>query len=217
MFRRNHQGVYESGLLEALPWVLHGFGSRHADGWPGAYTYLKQIHSDIVAVAEGCSGCLGHGDALVTAEPGRLVGVRTADCIPVLIAGARTRVVAAVHAGWRGIVQRVAPKAVYRMCENFGADPGELVAAIGPGAGVCCYEVGPEVGEQFRPIFPDIQDLSRVDLAQAIRRQLAAAGVPDHQIDIAALCTICGPSEFHSWRRDRDRSGRMVAAIGIRR
>ncbi len=100
---------------------------------------------------------------------------------------------------------------------QFGARPGDIWAAIGPGIGPCCFEIGHEVAEQFRPWFPERDDLSqrtRVDLAEANRRQLVAAGVPEAQIEISGLCTVCRADDFHSYRRDKDKAGRMLSVIG---
>ena len=90
MWTETAEGVLESSLLKRLPWLRHGFGTRLSDAWPGEYTHLKQIHSDIVFSADGGQGCVGHGDALVTATPGRLIGIRTADCVPLLFADPKT-------------------------------------------------------------------------------------------------------------------------------
>src|ERR1700754_3758813 len=94
----------QSSLFSDLPWLQHGFGSRHSENWLDSYTNLKQIHSNKVVSADGRRGCLEQGDALITSDPGNWIGVRTADCVPILIADPEHRVVAAIHAGWRGTV-----------------------------------------------------------------------------------------------------------------
>jgi len=221
MYTRNAEGIYHSPLLETLPWVMHGFGTQASDRWPGEYTSVKQIHSDVALVADGQRACVGQGDALIVSEPGNVVGIRTADCIPILLADRAHRVVAAVHAGWRGTVANVAGKTVQKMAERFGTKPGDLIAALGPGIGYCCFEVGPEVSKQFAKLFPERTDLggldrAHVDLEEANYRQLLAAGVNPGMVDMTHLCTVCTPDdEFHSYRRDKDKSGRMVSAIGI--
>ena len=136
---------------------------------------LRQIHSDRCVPAGGQCGCLGEGDALVERAPGTLVGVKTADCIPILLVDAETRSVAAVHAGWRGSANRIAMRAVEAMAREFGTEPGDLHAAIGPGIGLCCYEVGPEVAGRFgmRAAGP-----VHLDLPGANRGQLLEAGIP---------------------------------------
>jgi copper oxidase (laccase) domain-containing protein len=102
------------------------------------------------------------------------------------------------------------------MAGSFGTNPSDLIAAIGPGIGFCCFEVGPEVEEQFAMLFPERLDSRHVDLAEANRRQLVTSGLDPAHIDASQLCTVCHNSaEFHSYRRDRDNSGRMVSAIGI--
>ena len=216
MFVRTDEGVYESALLREQSWLQHGFSSRYPSVWPGEYTRLKQIHSSIVAVGAPGRDLPEHGDAIVTRQPGEWVGIRTADCVPILIADPRARVVGAIHAGWRGTVAEIARLTVETMMSEYGSDPVNLLAAIGPCISECCFEVGPEVGQQFQPAFPERTEFGRVDLAEANRRQLLRAGLGETHIDSSGLCTACCESEFHSWRRDKDLSGRMVAAIQIR-
>lgn len=214
MLVRESDGVYRSGRLLELPWLIHGFGTRHSPQWPGEYAQVKQIHSDIIHRADRTEFA-GQGDALVTSIPGVVIGVRTADCVPILLVDPVHRAVAAVHAGWRGTVQNIAGKSVARLAAEFGTAPGSVLAVIGPCIGQCCYEVGPEVGVQFRDSVSPSETPRYVDLALANRRQLMAAGLPDEGIETSGLCTRCN-SELESYRRDRDASGRMVAAIGLR-
>jgi polyphenol oxidase len=204
----------KSQLLAEVPWLTHGFGTRTTEDWPAGYTSVQQIHSNKVVLANGRRGCLDQADALVSNEPGNLIGIRTADCVPILIVDPMNRVVAAVHAGWRGTVAEIAIGTVRRLIQEFNSDPGNLLAAIGPAIGPCCFEVGPEVAAQFQT--GTLAEGHMVDLPEANLRQLTGAGLsPDH-IDVMRLCTVCsGPNQFHSFRRDQNRSGRMVSAIGI--
>jgi len=217
MLRRSADGVYTSDLIAALPFVRHGFASRKAEPWPGDYSRVRQIHSNIVAVAEGETVDPEAADAIVTADSGRWIGIRTADCVPLLLADRNGRAVAAVHAGWRGTVANMAGAAVQRLKEKYGCRPEDLAAAIGPCIAKCCFKVGPEVGQQFRALFGEETDLSTIDLVEANRRQLLAAGLSPEAIDGTELCTACNAEEFHSYRRDRELSGRMVAAIALAR
>lgn len=215
MFVRANRGVYESTLLRSQEWLNHGFGSRESDGWPGEYTRVKQIHSDIVAIADDGRELPEHADALVTRQEGQWVGIRTADCVPLLIADPEQRIVGAIHAGWRGTVANIAAVAVETMQREYGSRPSRLLAAIGPCIAECCFEVGPEVSGQFRALFPERANLRHVDLPEANRRQLLAAGLTGDHIDVSGLCTACDAAAFHSYRRDRELSGRMAAAIRI--
>ncbi len=145
------------------------------------------------------------------------VAIRTADCLPVVIVDPRTRAVAAVHAGWRGVVAEIAPKAVEAMKAAFGSRVEDLEIAIGPGIGPCCFEVGPEVAVQFSAFYPERNDLegrTRIDLAETITRQLRRNGVTMSQISTSGLCSCCNPELFESYRRDRENAGRMVTAVG---
>lgn len=119
---------------------------------------LRQIHSDIVHrvdSAKPVSGAeLPQADALITRERGVLLVVQTADCVPILLADTKHHAIAAIHAGWRGTLRRIAEKALGRMQMEFGTRPGDVIAALGPGIGQCCYEVGPEVAKEFQARFP---------------------------------------------------------------
>jgi YfiH family protein len=210
MFTRTPDGVYRSSLLSSLDRLEHGFGSRQTPHWPGDYTHLKQIHSGKVVRVAAENGCAGAGDALVTADPGRFIGIRTADCVPILLADPVNRAVAAVHSGWRGTTAGIASAAVEKLAKEFGSRAVDLLAAIGPSIGPCCFEVGPEVAALF-----GFTGRANVDLLEENRRQLLEAGVRGFNIDVSGACTACNAGDFHSWRRDRDASGRMVAAIRL--
>lgn len=166
--------------------------------------WVEQIHSAEVLDAAG--GCAGRGDALITDEPNLALTVVTADCVPVLMAAGEQ--IAAVHAGWRGVVSRIVPAALVRL----GRVPE--VAWIGPAIGVDAYEVGPEVAEQVVAVSDGSVRVEtpggrpRVDLVAAVRIQLEAAGVPD--IRIVGGCTFTD-DRLWSWRRDGVRAGRNYA------
>jgi YfiH family protein len=120
---------------------------------------LRQIHSDLAHRVDSNSlGELPQGDALYTRESGVVLVVQTADCIPMLLADPRRRAVAAVHAGWRGTLRRIAAKTLGRMQMAFGTDPADVIAALGPAIGRCCYEVGPDVAREFHAQFPEAQE-----------------------------------------------------------
>jgi len=122
---------------------------------------LRQIHSDIpyrIDAASLHSGEAPHGDALFTREPRILLAVQTADCVPILLADTKRRAVAAIHAGWRGTLRRIAAKTLGRMQMEFGTRPEDVIAALGPGIGRCCYEVGSEVAREFHAQFPSARE-----------------------------------------------------------
>jgi YfiH family protein len=213
MFYKDSRQVYRVTELDALEWLIHGFGTRHADV-PACFENLatvRQIHSSTCVAAEGRSGVLGPGDALIENTPGAVVAVRTADCIPILLADERRRAVAAVHAGWRGTATRIVERALEAMRERFGTAPEDVHAAIGPGIGPCCYEVGPDVAAQF-----GAQGKTHIDLPGENRRQLTETGVTGQRIYASNLCTKCRPEDFHSFRRDGEAAGRLFAFAGVR-
>ena len=212
-FYLNSDDTYRVSELDSIPWLLHGFGTRHADipaRFPNLAS-LKQIHSANCVAAGGRAGILGEGDALLEDTRGAVVAVKTADCIPLLLVDERRRAVAAVHAGWRGTAAGIAARAVEAMASRFGSKSGELHAAIGPGIGVCCFEVGAEVAEQFGQ-----SGRVHIDLAAENRRQLLESGVTEGRVYASGMCTMCGAAEFHSFRRDREQAGRMHSFAGIR-
>jgi len=186
---------------------------------------LRQVHGSHVVGLATAADALPEADAVVALRldrPQRSLAVRTADCVPILIADDRGRAVAAVHAGWRGTAASVVRRCVERLCES-GIDPAELRAALGPAVGPCCYTVGDEVGRAVaaatgvaetritRRIGPT--EL-RLDLRAANRRQLEAAGVDPQRIGSAPWCTACSPELFFSYRRQGRAAGRMMACIG---
>lgn len=199
-----------SPLLERLPWIEHGFGTRHAPLTQDGMASLKQVHSALPLVADRQDGCVGEGDALLTREPGVTVSVRTADCFPVLLVDMHHHVVAAVHAGWRGTADGVVVETLRRMRVEFGTKTVDISAAIGPGIGACCYQVGEEVARRF-----GLEQAGRLDLAAENLRQLTLEGVPREAISLAGACTSCDRERFYSWRRDRESAGRMISYIRL--
>jgi YfiH family protein len=213
--RRRFLRLFEGAYTLAACWQVHGHEVR----------VVRDIQD-----ARGEAGARGETvrcDALTTNAAGVLVGVKTADCVPVLLGDARTGAVAAVHAGWRGTLASIVLRALERMAAEYGTHPQDVRAAVGPAAGVCCYEVGAEVIEAFREKFTDAESLlvrtraghARIDLPEANRRQLISAGVAPERAHLLPLCTICRTDLFFSYRREKrlhGRTGRLLAVIGKR-
>lgn len=182
---------------------------------------VHQVHGAAVACVAADkdfdSSC--KADALVSEDTLRPISVRTADCVPVLLSSGDGRIVAAVHAGWRGIVAGVVDAAIRQMIHRR-AIPAEIIAAIGPCIGGDAFEVGNDVAESFEKIFGacsvisrSSSEKSRVDLRLAARMQLLSAGVREENIDTTDRCTVTHVDEFFSHRRDRGVTGRMAALI----
>ena len=202
--------------LAENPWIEHGFGTRHNGAWtpPERTAKLRQAHGAAV-VDVAVPGEQGEGDALITAAPDVWLEVRTADCVPLLVADPVRRIVAAVHAGWRGTAASISRITVETLRAEWGSNPGDLQVAIGPCIGLCCFEVGENVASQFPEHLSRSAPRPHVDLVAANRQQLIAAGVPRAMIESLDFCTVCDPDRFHSFRRDGG-PGRMIAAIRIR-
>jgi YfiH family protein len=213
--------------------------------WP--LVTLRQIHSDIIHCVDSVPAETLAGDGLITATPGLLLAIQTADCLPVILVDAKRRAVGVFHAGWRGTVQRIVEKGVGEMVRCFGSRQRDLKAAIGPGIQGCCYEVGEEVRTKFESQFEYAASLFRevkesdpvrekypllfltarapghselpttifLDLLEANRRQLLAAGIPAKNIEASAPCTNCHTDLLFSYRAEHGKTGRMMAVAGI--
>lgn len=188
---------------------------------------VRQVHGTDALIVDRALKASDHfpggWDALVTDQPGVMVAVRTADCVPVLMYDPTYRVVAALHAGWRGAVAGIVPKTIALMRSRFGSVPRHLRVSIGPSAGVCCYEVDAPVLNSLCESVPDWKTLirdrkggkARLDLKGMIRVQTQGAGVPPQSITTVNLCTICHEDLFFSYRREGKVTGTMVSAIGL--
>ena len=205
---------------------------------------LKQIHSDATQLyrKERVETC--KGDASMTNDTGVLLAVQTADCVPILLVDSQKRAAAAIHAGWRGTLARIVEKAVGRMRQEFRTRPQDVLAAIGPSIGACCYEVGAEFVLKFSAQFTDAGDYFdeprsgeepnplqwlnmappghqpppknvHLDLRKANRSQLLWAGLRAQNIFDCNLCTACGTDLFFSYRKEGALSGRQLSVIGI--
>lgn len=206
---------------------------------------MKQIHSDVVRVFHATPEHPCNGDASATNRQVLLLAVQTADCVPILLADPRKRAVAAIHAGWRGTLSRVAEKTVGRMRAEFGSKPGDLFAALGPSIGPCCYEVGADFVAKFTAQFADAADYFdeprsgeepnslqwlnmappghqpppknvHLDLRKANCSQLLAAGLRTQNIFTSNLCTGCRTDLFFSYRKEGAQSGRLLSVVGLR-
>jgi len=185
---------------------------------------VSQVHGANVVWMNSEQNCAEapSADAIVSDDPRCVACVRVADCVPVLLASGNGQLVAAVHAGWRGVVAGVVPKAVKAMQSRMRGE-GEIFAAIGPAIGVGNFEVGIEVLEEFRRVFgahaPAQVNCGRkahVDLREAVVLQLGRCGVGSDQIDTSDRCTFRDREEFFSHRREGGVTGRMAAIISCR-
>ncbi|MEW5975123.1 MAG: peptidoglycan editing factor PgeF [Acidobacteriota bacterium] len=205
---------------------------------PADVILVRQIHSNrvITIKAPPASPVCEEADGLVSDVPGVLLGVQTADCMPVLIAAPQRRAVAVVHAGWRGTAKRIAQNVVARMKTDLHVDPADCLAVVGPCIRSCCYEVGLEVLQAFRdemgtdigflPETPGGRQLApgesgasrgplRLDLPAACLNQLLEAGLKAERIFSDPPCTACHQELFFSHRAESGRTGRMIATIGL--
>lgn len=177
--------------------------------------FPRQCHSDRV-VRVRSAGSYDSCDALITNDPQLFLAVTVADCVPIFFYDPIVKAVASIHAGWRGALLKIVPAAVEAMRFEFNSKASDLIAFVGPSARVCCYEVGPEVAEKFDARFTVRQKGKLfLHLKAVIHDQLRAHGVMGENIEMSDFCTICNPDLFHSYRRDKERSGRMMGVIGL--
>ena len=211
--------------------ITYGFSTRQA-GYPDFYAVLEKetpvvvpdqthsvnIHNPVSRSTARASltpkalrVCVPDCDALISAETGRTLTVRTADCLPIFLWEKTGKAVAVVHAGWKGTHQRIALKTVARL-KKLGADPRNLRVVFGPAIRPCCYEVGPEFAERFpaETLRPNKAGRHQFDLVLANRLQLESAGIPKANFKDLKLCTACDTRTFFSFRRDPSNTGRMI-------
>jgi hypothetical protein len=177
----------------------------------------EQVHGVAVTFVER-PGDYPATDSLVTRKQNLLLGISVADCVPILIVDRESQTIAAVHAGWRGTANRITAKTIAYMKTKLDSRSEDIFAFVGPSAGVCCYEVGEEVAENFPSEYYIRSDHSgkyRVDLKKLNFAQLMESGLPKENLEISEACTICDWN-YHSYRRDGPAGGRMLAVIGLK-
>jgi len=205
--RRRFLSVFDKNYALASCWQIHSADVR--------------VVKDLADAADG--NC--KMDALVSDADNVLLGVKTADCVPVLVADVKTKAFAAIHAGWRGTVQSIVINAIEKLKENYGTDPKDLICAIGPAATCKNYEIGQDVIDAFRANFPDSENLftptkqnhALIDLHTANNQQLKSIGVLPENIYVAPLCTMERNDLFFSYRKEKKlhgKTGRLMSVIG---
>lgn len=190
---------------------------------------VKQVHGSDILVIDEPNDDVNHflgieGDAIITNQPGIMIGVCVADCVPILLCDPEKKIIAAVHAGWKGTAAKLASKTVAGMKSLFECSPRKLQALIGPSIGKCCYEVDGPVKQAFVQNELDWAAYSeataegtwRLDLAAANHALLTAAGIPASQIQVSGMCVCCHRELFFSYRRDGVETGRQMGFIMLK-
>jgi len=190
------------------------------------FVFPRQTHSDRVAVvtSENITNTIDDTDALITNERGLFICVQTADCVPILLFDPVKKVVAAIHAGWKGTISKIAKKTIGLMTDRFDCDPADIVAGIGPSIHIHAYEVGPEVVQAVEASFSNSPALLKpsmnegkayFDLWEANQTVLMESGIPEENIELMGLCSFEQGDLFYSARRDGTDTGRMVSGIRL--
>jgi YfiH family protein len=187
---------------------------------------VNQVHGADILVIDTPNPDYSHFlrldcDGIITNQPGVMIGVGVADCVPVLLFDPVKRAVAALHAGWKGTAQRICEKGVESLMTLFGSQPADILAAIGPAIGSCCYEVDAPVRAAFACSDADWSTFARpagsdrwqLNLKEANRLQLLGRGIPESRIEVAGHCVSCSPELFFSYRRDQGETGRQFGFI----
>jgi YfiH family protein len=193
---------------------------------PGRLLTLRQVHgAEVLIFEENTKAALTYPlpyDAVITNKKGVALGIWTADCLPILMVDRSKRIIAAVHAGWRGIWRGVIERTVNEMKKTFESSPADILAGIGPGIGPCCYEVGTDVVSLFQNSHdtPDLLIQERegrtyLDLSRAAQLELSKVGIPPDNIETIPLCTACREDLFFSFRRDK-KPGRQLSFIMLK-
>ena len=197
----------------------------------GQAVCCRQVHGDrILRVDKQHQGrgayvydtSLPDCDGLVTNQPGVALLTFYADCVPVYLFDPGKRAIGMVHSGWKGTMQRIPEKAITVMQKEYGSQPVDLWAAIGPGIGECCFEISPALADEVKINFPDYEDIINFEsgrccwnLPSTIRQMLVQTGLNPDNISICSLCTACNPDLFFSYRRDQGMTGRMGALLNL--
>ncbi|MCE5211904.1 MAG: peptidoglycan editing factor PgeF [Deltaproteobacteria bacterium] len=190
---------------------------------------LNQVHGDDILVIKPfgdylpSDGTLDY-DAIVTTRENLAICIKTADCVPVFIVDRTKKIIAAVHAGWKSTALEITAKVVRKLLDKYGSNPRDILAAIGPAIGLCCFELDKESADSFRNqkdhqdfLFPgEKPDKWIVDLPQANRRQMINCGIPEENIDLSPLCTFCRQDLFFSHRGSGGITGRQLNFLMIR-
>ena len=158
-------------------------------------------------------------DALITNIPGIVLNILTADCVPILLYDKEKKVIAAIHAGWKGTEAHIALKTVQKMQAVYGCNPEDIIAGIAPSIGPCCYEVGKDVAEHFFNLpesFTTVDDKYMLDLPYINQQQLLTSGLHEENIQMSGICTACEVTQFFSYRKEKGCSGRFMSMIGLK-
>lgn len=177
---------------------------------------IKKRHSGRGSISE--ADLIPETDALITGEPGIILSVFTADCVPIFIHDPVKKVIAVVHAGWRGTIAGIASKTVFRMCSEFQTNPKHCIVGIGPAICKKCFQVNSDLADIFSNVFPEtvtrVENKSFVDLVDFNSRILQKAGIPEKSIFLSEQCTCCAPQKWYSYRASAT-TGRIMGIIAL--
>jgi YfiH family protein len=190
------------------------------------FIVAKQTHSDNICIVskiaelgwKSLDNAIENSDALITNKPKVMLTILTADCVPILLFDPIEKVIAAVHAGWKGTEQEILFKTVKKMEETFGTKPKNILAGIAPSIGKCCYEVDWDVAQHFKNIenaYDKKEEKYMLDLPHINKLQLLNADLKKENIEMSNICTACNVKHYFSYRKENGCSGRFMSMIGL--
>ncbi len=205
-FVQKHGDISASDNREALV-ESFGYDSTHL-------AYPVQIHSNKVKVVEE-PGIIQNIDGVISDKKDIVLSIQVADCIPLFLADGQTGNFGLVHSGWRGTASNISKRAIDNM-KQAGCDVNTIRALIGPAINQCCFEVGPDVSDQFDSVFSihGVGDRQMLDLKSVLKHQLVETGIKPENIKLENACTCCQDDLYYSYRRNGEKSGRMIAIAG---
>ena len=217
-----HQQPYQ--ILQNRSMIEEYF-ERYA---PLNYVLANQTHSHNIAtiddsVTQGwkeLKSAVNDCDALITDQSSTLLGILTADCVPILMYDSKNHIVSAVHAGWKGTRDKIVLKTLLKMREKYSTNPADVLVGIAPAIGKCCYEVGEEVAQHFFDMPKSLKKKENgkymLDLAYINQQQLLNVGVEGQNIEQSNICTACQVDDFFSYRKENKCNGRFMSIIGLK-
>ena len=217
-----HTGENEEEIIENRNIVAKALQSdKHLH-----FIVANQTHSDHITIIgkketkgwDSLENAIEDCDALITNEKDIVLTILTADCVPILLYDSEKKVVAAVHAGWKGTKAKIIAKTVLKMNEIYGCEPKNIIAALAPSIGSCCYEVGEDVAEHFFDTatgYRQVEDKYMLDLPCINKYQLLEVGLSEDNIEMSDICTACEVDRYFSYRKEQGCSGRFMSMIGL--
>jgi len=215
-----HTKEKPKSIIKNRSTIAKNFPSMH-------FIVANQTHSDNIKIIKEKNNtwlsdleehAIEDCDALITNQKNIMLTILTADCVPILLFDPKQKVIAAIHAGWKGTEQQIAPKTVKKMQKEFDCNPKDIIAGVAPSIGKCCYEVDWNVAKHFKNIenaYDKKGEKQMLDLPHINKLQLLQAGLIEEHIEMSNICTACNVDNYFSYRKEGGCSGRFMSMVGL--